>query len=310
MAYIGLDIGGTFIKGARVQRDGTIEEVEQIARPGLPDEMMAAAAGLARALSTPQTTTVGVGMAGLVRWPEGIFVWGPHVPGEDLAVREALGGLLGLPVLVDNDANCAALAELTVGAAAGARHAVVLSFGTGIGAGIITDGSVYRGKSFAGEAGHMTMVPDGDQCDCGRRGCWETLVSGRRFEKEARRLLLAEPQGILAGLVGDTPPTGVHLTAAAQAGDMSARESLAEAGRWLGRGIANLVVLLDPELIVVGGAAAQAGDWMLEPARAEIFRVLEGVEHREPVRIEAASAGPWAGALGAGLLAGMTWMRS
>ena len=242
-------------------------------------------------------------MAGLVRWPDGVFVWGPHVRGENLAMRQRLVELLGLPVVVDNDANCAALAELRLGAAMGCQNAVVMTLGTGIGAGIIASGAVYRGGSFAGEAGHMTMVPDGDLCECGRRGCWETLVSGRRFGEEARRIVKADPDGILALIVDAAEPSGAHLGRAVAAGDRTSLDSVIESGHWLGRGAANLVAILDPELIVVGGAAVAVGDALLDAARKEAMRFVEGSAHRQPIRIELARCGPRAGAIGAGLLA-------
>ena len=191
-------------------------------------------------------------------------------------IRDRLEELLGLPVVVDNDANCAALAELTTGAAMGTRNAVVMTLGTGIGAGIIADGAVYRGGSFAGEAGHMTMIPDGDPCECGRRGCWETLVSGRRFGAGARRIMKADPSGILATIVGDAEPSGSYLGIAAAAGDVAARDAVVEAGRWLGRGVANLVAILDPEVVVVGGAAVAVGDVLLAAAREEARPVRGG----------------------------------
>ena len=220
-----------------------------------------------------------------------------------MPIRDRLEQDLCLRVVVDNDANCEALAEQTTGAALGTRNAVVMTLGTGIGAGIIADGAVYRGESFAGEAGHMTMVPDGDPCECGRRGCWETLVSGRRFGAEARRIVKAEPEGILAGIVKDGEPNGTHLGAAAAAGDDASHEAVIEAGRWLGRGVANLVAILDPEVIVVGGAAVAVGEVLLSAAREEAVRFVEGAAHRRPVRIEVAQCGHMAGAIGAALLA-------
>ena len=120
----------------------------------------------------------------------------------------------------------------------GTRNAVVMTLGTGIGAGIIADGAVYRGGSFAGEAGHMTMIPDGDPCECGRRGCWETLVSGRRFGEDARRIIESDPSGILATIVEDAEPNGSFLGVAAAAGDVAARDAV-DRGRslaWAGGG--------------------------------------------------------------------------
>jgi glucokinase len=223
------------------------------------------------------------------------------VAGENLAVRSRLADLTGLSVVVDNDANCAALAEMTCGTAAGESNAIVLTLGTGIGAGIIIDGAVYRGRSFAGEVGHMTMVPDGDPCECGRRGCWETLVSGSRFASEARRLALSYPDGILAGISGSTPDA-THLGLSAAQGDLDAELSIRQAGIWLGRGLANLVALFDPGLFVIGGAAMAVGEILLAAARQEAGRAVEGSEHRPPVRIEAGRLGPLAGAIGAALL--------
>jgi glucokinase len=300
---IGIDIGGTSIKAVRLGVDGVIEQDAETPYTGMPGEMIGQVADLVTSLRGPDTGSVGVGMAGLVRWPSGVFVWGPHLRGENLAMRQRLLELLGLPVVVDNDANCAALAELRMGAAKGSRNAVVMTLGTGIGAGIIAGGAVYRGGSFAGEAGHMTMVPDGDPCECGRRGCWETLVSGRRFGEEARLLMSADPQGILATIVGGAEPSGSFLGIAAAKGDAGARGAVIKAGRWLGRGVANLVSILDPEVIVVGGAAVAVGELLIETAREEAVRSVEGSPHRQPIRIEVARCGPRAGAIGAGLLA-------
>jgi glucokinase len=303
MNSIGIDIGGTSIKAVRLGVDGVVEQDDEVPYTGTPGEMIGQVADLVRSLRQPATGSVGVGVAGLVRWPEGVFVWGPHVRGENLAMGERLVELLGLPVVVDNDANCAALAELRLGAAMGCQNAVVMTLGTGIGAGIIAGGAVYRGESFAGEAGHMTMIPDGDPCECGRRGCWETLVSGRRFGEEARRLMRIDPRGALATIVGGAEPNGSFLGLAAAAGDVGARDAVIEAGRWLGRGVANLVSILDPEMIVVGGAAVAVGDLLIDTAREEAVRSVEGSSHRRPIRIEVARCGPRAGAIGAGLLA-------
>jgi glucokinase len=300
---IGIDIGGTSIKAVRLAVDGVVEQDFEVPYTGAPGEMIGQVADLVTSLRQSGTGSVGLGMAGLVRWPEGVFVWGPHVRGENLAMRKRLVDVLGLPVVVDNDANCAALAELRMGAAKGFKNAVVVTLGTGIGAGIITGGAVYRGGSFAGEAGHMTMMPDGDPCECGRRGCWETLVSGRRFGEEARRLIRGDPRGILATIVGGAEPNGSFLGIAAAAGDVGARDAVIEAGRWLGRGVANLVSILDPEMIVVGGAAVAVGELLIDTAREEAVSSVEGSSHRQPIHIEVARCGPGAGAIGAGLLA-------
>ncbi|MGH8927007.1 MAG: ROK family protein [Acidimicrobiia bacterium] len=306
MDSIGIDIGGTFVKGVGAGPDGVIKARDSMRRPTNPEEMLDAVSALARSLMGSARLAVGVGIAGLVRWPDGVFVWGPHVQGVDLPIRSRLEQDLGVAVVVDNDANCAALAEANLGAATGISDALVLTLGTGIGSGIIARGEIYRGGSFAGEAGHMMMAQEGEPCPCGRRGCWETLVSGRRLDRDAVALVRSMPTGILAGISGTATPTARHLTEAAGAGDYSAKAAIADAGRWLGRGLANLVALLDPELIVIGGAVSGAGNYLLGPARLEMGRVLEGAAYRNPVPIELATTGPLAGALGASLLARAT----
>lgn len=274
---LGVDVGGSFIKALRLEADGAIDKTFSIPLPVTTEEMMEAVVAAAAALRTAGTAGVGVGMAGLVRWPEGVFAWGPHLPGEEIPVLDRLQEALGLAVTVDNDVNCAVLAELHRGAAAGFRHVVMVTIGTGIGGGIIFDSAIYRGSSFAGELGHMTMVPNGELCACGHRGCWETLVADATVQP-----WLAE----------------------ARAGGLTAGRKIAETGRWLGRGLVNLVAVLDPEVIVVGGGVmVAAGDLLLPVARAEVETHLPGGSVRSPVEIRTAAAGPWAGALGAALLA-------
>jgi glucokinase len=240
----------------------------------------------------------------LVRWPAGEFVWGPHVSGLGVRYRDLLAISLGVPVMVDNDANLAAFAEAMAGAGQGYVHVLALTFGTGIGGGMVFDGEIYRGRGFAGEMGHMTMQPDGLLCACGRRGCWETLVSGGRLDQLALDLVSQTPDGPVARLAAGTTPAAGHLSAAAEAGDPAARSILAEAGDWLGRGVANLMAVLDPEVVVVGGAVAQAKGWLLDPARMAIASHLTGFAYRDPAPLVEARFGRLSGAVGAALLAG------
>jgi len=306
VTLLGIDIGGTSIKAVRLGVDKSVDFAVEVTKETVIEAVIHQVGDLVESLGDSETVGVGIGVAGLVTWPDGRFAWGPHVQGENVEIRARIGSLVGLPVVVDNDANCAALAESTMGAAVGVANAIILTLGTGIGAGIVVEGSVYRGQSFAGEAGHMTMVPEGELCACGRRGCWETLVSGRRFAQDARRIVQLLPDGLLAGTAAGSEPDGSHLGMAADAGDQASRQAIIEAGRWLGRGIANLVALLDPELIVVGGAAVAVGELLLSTAREESNRTVEGAGHRRAVRVEVASLGPWAGAIGAAFLVGGT----
>jgi glucokinase len=299
---VGLDVGGTFLKGAVVGPGSeVIDELIEL----VPEEDVLDFVGdvAGRMLGPHGAVALGVGVAGLVRWPEGEFVWGPHVSGRAVPYKRELEQRLGIRVVVDNDANLAAYAEYIAGAAVGHRQTLMLTFGTGIGAGMVFDGHIHRGRSFAGEVGHMTMQPDGALCACGRRGCWETLVSGSRLDRLAEELVARAPEGLTALLAGSGFATGEHLTCAAGAGDAAAQAILAEAGEWLGRGVANLVAVLDPDIVVVGGAVAQAGDLLLEPARRAIASHLAEVALRGTVPLAPAHFGKRAGAVGAALLA-------
>jgi len=206
--------------------------------------------------------------------------------------------------VVDNDANLAALAEARRGAGSGERMVLFIGLGTGIGGGLVVAGRVERGRGFLGEVGHMVVDPAGPRCACGRRGCWEALVSGTALGRAAGELASADRSGLLARLAAGTVPRGEHLVAAAGAGDRAAGEALAAAGAWLGRGLANLVAVLDPDVIVVGGAAAGAGEALLGPARAKMAETVEGGRHRRPTPVRPARFGAGAGLVGAALAAG------
>lgn len=300
MTAVGLDLGGTALK--YVVLDSQHDVVEQGQVPVAPGDALDLVVRTAKDLvSGHSSQAVGVGLAGLVTHPAGKFVWGPHLTGRAIPYRSVLSESLGFEVAVDNDANLAALSEWFVGAGERVDPMVMITLGTGIGVGVIIDGHVYRGASFAGEAGHIEMLPDGDDCSCGRRGCWETLVSGAVLDRRAAELALADPSGPVAAHADGSRPTGAHLALAAAAGDVGAVRALSEAGRWLGRGVANLILLLDPRRVVVGGAAAAAGPILFSAAREAVTAAMSGSAFRPEVPIEPARFGAWSGAVGAAL---------
>ncbi len=303
--FAGLDVGGTYLKTV-VLEDGRVVESSRHHEVPHNDVLGFVESAAADLVGRHGVEAVGVGVAGLVSWPGGEFVWGPHVAGRDVPYKAELERRLGLPVVVDNDANLAALTEAVAGAGRGHDPVLMLTFGTGIGGGLVVGGNIYRGRSFAGEFGHMTMVPDGPACACGGRGCWETVVSGAVLDAAARSMVRDDPTGPVARAAHGSPPGGVHLLEAAVGGDEGARQVFDTAGRWLGRGLVNLMVALDPEVIVVGGAMADAGDLVLEPARAQIAETLPGIGHRRVPPVVTADHGPLAGAVGAAIVAGRT----
>ena len=300
---LGIDLGGTKMAGAIVAPDGRILERQTVPRPSTGSAMLTEPIELAQRLVDESVGRVGVGAAGLVRASDGILVWGPNVAGEHVAFKQIFEDTLDRPVVVDNDANVAALAETRIGAARGHMYVSMITLGTGIGGGWIVDGQPYRGRGFAGEIGHIVVDVGGQWCTCGQRGCWETFASGRRLDQMARDLVATRPGGLVAKLADGATPTGRHLTEAALQGDWDAIALIEEMGTWLGIGIANLIAAFDPEIVVIGGGVCHAGDALLDPTRESVRNALEGSEHRPPTPIVTAELGEDAGVIGAALLA-------
>ena len=253
-----------------------------------------------------ETAAIGLGAPGLVD-RSGTLRYGPNLPGVvDVALADVLRAGLNLPATVDNDATCAAWGEHERGAATGHNHSITITLGTGIGAGITVKGELLRGANgFAGEPGHMVVDPSGPLCPCGRRGCWERYASGSglgRLGREAAHAGFAQRVVELAG--GDAEDVrGEHVTTAAAEGDEQAIEVFAQFAWWVALGIANLVNVLDSEIIVLGGGLAQAGELLMKPTRAAYHELVLAADHRPVVPIVIAQLGEQAGAIGAALLA-------
>ena len=304
---VGIDVGGTKINALRVARDGEILDRKDARTPADdPEATLATMIDLADAMRTDDVLAVGVGAAGLVDVRDGVLRFAPNLAWRELPIAARMRRTLGLPVQVDNDANVAAYAEYRFGAGRGYRHLLLVTVGTGIGGGIVDNGRLFRGAhGFASEIGHIIVDPDGPRCGCGNRGCWEQVAAGRAIGRLGREVARRHPGSILAGTAGGDADriTGADVTEAARGGDVPARAVLAEVGRRLGEGIAGLVNVLDPQIVVVGGGAIRAGDLLLEPAREAYRRSVEGFDHRPAVPIVAAMLGNDAGAVGAASLA-------
>ncbi|MCD9622445.1 ROK family protein [Rhabdothermincola salaria] len=312
---VGLDVGGTKILGRAVSTAAptAVLAEERVQTPLGPAALLEALAGVVRDLQVrldeaghEPAVAVGMGVPALVD-RDGVIRFATHLAGvTDLAVGRELSSELALPVVVDNDANCAALAEARVGAGAGSDDVAVVTLGTGIGAGFIVGGRLLRGaRGFAGEPGHMQVADDGLPCPCGRRGCWERYASGGGLAHLARRAVREGRAPGLEALPG--APEGIRgeaVVALARQGDPDASAVLDELARWVAVGLADLVDLLDPELVVVGGGLVDAGDLLLEPVRRHYAPMVLGHGHREVPAVEPARLGSGAGAIGAALLAG------
>ena len=303
---IGIDVGGTKTAAVLVGRDGTV--LARAVRPTPAEDQQATLetmVDLAGSVMTERVMGVGIAAAGMVDL-EGTMRYAPNLAWRDVPLAAFVGSALGLPAVADNDVNAAAWGEFRYGAGRGTRQMLMLTVGTGIGGGIVVDGSLYRGAhGFAAEVGHVVVRQGGPPCGCGNRGCWEQVASGMAITRAGRAAAARHPHSSLAELSGGDPGavTGAMVTDAARGGDTVCRGIFVEVGHALGVGIAGLVNVLDPELVVVGGGAAAAGDLLLAPARDAFHRSVEGVHHRPEVPIVTAALGVDAGAIGAAALA-------
>lgn len=307
----GLDLGGTKILGRVLdpaEPRTAIAEV-RVDTPRGAEAIVGALADVVARLddaAPAPVDVVGIGAAGQVDLA-GVLRYAPNLPGViELPVADELGPRVGRPVVVDNDANAATVAEARLGAARGAASAVLVTLGTGIGAGLIVDGGLYRGAAgMAGEPGHMVVDPGGPPCPCGRRGCWERFASGSGLGRLARDAAAAGHADRVVELAGGDAEAvrGEHVTRAALEGDTDAAEVLRQFAWWVALGVANLVNVLDPEVVVIGGGLAQAGDLLLGPVRSAYTGLVLAPDHRPPVRLATAELGSEAGAIGAALLA-------
>lgn len=310
MHAIGVDIGGTKIAAAVVDEDGTI--LAQHRRETDPHEAGAiekTVADLVRDLAAEhQVSAVGVAAAGFVSSDRATVLFAPNIAWRHHALRDRLAARVDLPIVVENDANAAGWAEYRFGAGRGVQDMVMLTIGTGLGGAIVVGGHLLRGAhGLAAEIGHMRMVPDGHLCGCGHPGCWEQYASGRALTRQARAAAVASPDraAALLTLAGGTAKKikGPHVTQVAQAGDELGIELLAELGQWIGAGIADLVAVLDPAVVVIGGGVCAAGDLLLEPIRHAFGEALSARGHRPEPQIVVAALQNDAGIVGAADLA-------
>jgi glucokinase len=301
---IGVDLGATNVRSAVVDRGGRIlaEVRAQTGKGGV--NIVPTTAGLVRDLARdfPAANAVGVGAAGLVD-RDGTVHYAPNIPAfRRTPLREELEAAVGLPVIVDNDANAAAWGELVHGAAKGVLYALMITLGTGIGGGIIARGRVIRGAhGFAAEVGHFQINPDGPLCACGERGHWEAYASGSALGRMGREWAAAgRAPSVVARAGGDAGAvTGVHVGESAKAGEADGVALLKEYADLVAVGLAGLANILDPERIIISGGLVELGETLFLPLRAAFGRRIEGVEYRPPVEIVPSLLGDHAGVIGA-----------
>jgi glucokinase len=302
----GIDVGGTKIAGGVVDEAGTILEEHRVESPAT--DVHAIEEAIEKLVTELRTrhdiAAVGVGAAGYIDRNRSVVLFAPNLAWRDLDLKADLERQLDLPVVVENDANAAAWGEFQFGAGHDVDDLLLVTVGTGVGGGVVLDGSLYRGAFGVGaEIGHMRVVPDGIRCGCGNRGCFEMYASGTALVREARAAaaagsllaadLIERAGGDAAGI------TGPLITEAARDGDTFALEQLAEIGRWLGEGIASLTAVLDPAVVVIGGGVSAADELLLDPVRHAFAAQLTGRGHRPMLEIRKAMLGNRAGLIGA-----------
>ena len=311
MLSIGVDIGGTKVLGGVVNLAGEILESTRRDTPKSGGKALTSTISevILELAGKYEVTSVGISAATLVSSDRQTLIGAPNIADWDgINLRNELFALTKLECVVENDANSAAWGEAIHGAAKGIDHAVILTVGTGIGGGLIVNGSLYRGAhGGAAEFGHIRAVDNGLACGCGSHGCLEQYASGTALMRHTRQALssdissgskiLSFGDGTIEGLKGE------HITFAAKAGDELAAQLLAQTGYWLGVGAASLAAALDPEIIVIGGGVVDAGDLLLEPTRKSLEENIRFAKNQKLPQVVAAKLGNDAGLVGVADLA-------
>ena len=310
--FIGIDLGGTTLKGSLVSPTGEIihetrSDTEKQDAGALLDQVIRSALALRDDKSAGgQVGGIGIGIPGLVNRRTNRVEVMPNLPElSEIDITTELSRQTGLPVILDNDANAAAYGELQVGAARGRKEVFFITLGTGIGAGLIINGQIYRGAAgFAGEFGHMTIDPEGIECACGNIGCLETIASGPNIVRRTRERLYRDRTSSLSRLAipRDREFTAEDIARAAREGDEMAQVMMERTGMFLGIALAAVINLLNVEMVVMGGGVMDAGDLILKPTIKETRRRAFPPSFGS-CEIVIARLGPTAGMIGAALMA-------
>ncbi|HIY39938.1 MAG TPA: ROK family glucokinase [Candidatus Nocardiopsis merdipullorum] len=313
MLTIGVDIGGTKVAAGVVDHRGQV--LDRVKHPspsndpeGLADVVARSVEEL-RSRQKPDTVrAVGIGVAGFVDEERSTVQVAVNLGLRNDPLKKRIQERIGLDVVIENDANAAAWAEARFGAGRGIDDMVCVTLGTGIGGGIVLNGELHRGRhGVAAEIGHQRMVLHGRRCPCGNHGCWEQYASGRALVAEGQDLALTDPRSaarmleLADGVVEQVG--GQVITQAAMEGDQGALTCFRRVGEWVGLGLADLAMILDPECFVLGGGVSDAGAILLEPVRAFFDRHVPERPGRRLAEIRLAELGGEAGIVGAGDLA-------
>lgn len=310
---VGIDLGGTKIATAAADLGGSL--LSKVIKPTCPERGIDAVVDTIVAsvkdavdsagVSIGDIRSIGIGTPGPVDPETGTVIFAPNLMWQNVPIVQMLQGILALPVCLENDANVAGLGEYRFGAGRGSKNMVYITVSTGVGGGIILDGKIHAGSfGTAGEVGHMTIVSDGPLCGCGNQGCLEALAAGPAIARKARACILHGQDTIIKDMVGGCVEdiTAKTVGEAALAGDILAKEIIDKTGEYLGIGVANLINIINPDTIVIGGGVSNMGELLLMPLRrAAKRRAIKAAF--EKVRIVKAELASEAGLVGAVCLA-------
>lgn len=309
MLTVGVDVGGTSVRASVVDPQGEVLKTARVPTPNSTPTLNAAIADTVGGLVEHYpVTAVGLAVAGFVSEDRRVVRFAPHLAWRHVAVADRLAERLGLPVVLEHDANAAAIAEQRFGAATGAGVAALVALGTGIGGALVVNGEVYRGAyGVAPELGHLRLVPEGRDCPCGKRGCWERYCSGTALADTALELLAATPEaGTALAVRAESDPasvTGHGVARAADEGDPVALRAMGELARWLGEGLSLVADVYDPEVVVISGGVSGSAHLFLHDAQQHYAAAVTGAGHRPLARLLLARYGDEAGMVGAAELA-------
>lgn len=309
---IGIDLGGTAVKIGLVSSDGKVRDSFQIPTLGssanadmIVDNIIKSVSKLIAMNPKVGVKSIGIGIPGFTNPMTGVITFIPNIPVfQGYPVTAKIEKVLGLPVFVDNDANNAARGEYLFGSAKGFRNFVFITLGTGIGGGMFVNGDLYDGyRNYAGEVGHMTVVPEGRICGCGNYGCWEAYSSVTAMVKRAKSIIEKGNETSLKKYYPDKLEAKV-IADEARKGDFIAEHIFNEAAKYSGVGIANLINILNPEAVIIGGGVSNAGKFLLE--KISHFTQIYAVQKSwEAATIRLAELGNSAGIAGSAALAFM-----
>ncbi|MBQ6974549.1 MAG: ROK family protein [Oscillospiraceae bacterium] len=314
MNYIGIDIGGTNLKAGLVDEMGNLLATKKIKVSQISDNdslvwtLVSLIQDLCQATDVPigQIASVGVGVPGTVEIHSGAILYTCNLPLQNVPLRKLFHRYLPMPLLIENDANCAALAEYHVGAGRESKRFITITLGTGIGGGIIHNGKIYHGANgMAGEVGHMSIEMGGEPCPCGRRGCWERYASATALKRLTSRVLAEHPDSILRTVVDENAGhvSGQSAFIAARRGDPVGQSICHTYIAYLADGIANLINLFQPDTLAIGGGVSNEEDKsLLLPLRREVERLTIPCSEDKRTKIVKVELGNQAGIIGAALL--------